>query len=147
VLSRAALRRRLLDASTGVPIDVLFVGLRLLARFVDVDRLAVKPIAADVHGLAGADLERFCRRAWWGAKASDVLAARMLRHPDEVRARVGAPDWSRLARRVGGAILAGVHVGPVHVAVAYAAERFADLLVLLRGPWRGPGRPRVARLD
>jgi lauroyl/myristoyl acyltransferase len=144
-VTRAELYRLLVEASRHAPVPSVLRALRVLGRFVTVERPAPARIGEKVFGLRGPALREFCRRAWWGAKASDVLAARLdaARGVDGVVARA---DFSRVADavRVGrGVILAGAHVGPSRVAASLIRDRFPETLFLAGQPWPGPEPARV----
>ena len=150
VSARAGLRRGLVAASGDLPLAWLLSALAGMSRFVDVDRLPAAQAAADAFGLRGAARTTLCRRAWWGAKAAEVIESRLRRRPADVLGALAAADLGAIdrARQSGrGVLLAGAHLGPDRVAATVVRDRFPDALFLLNEPWRGPGSANLLRVD
>lgn len=121
-----------------------------MSRFVDVDELPAAQAAADAFGLHGAARRTLCQRAWWGAKAAEVIEARLRRHPADVLGGVAGADLGPVERALAlkkGVLLAGAHLGPDRVAATVVRDRFPEALFLLNEPWRGPGSARLLRVD
>jgi hypothetical protein len=143
---RVAVRQHLVEASTDVPLSWLFAALAGLSRGVDIERLAGARAAADLLGLRGAARRAFCRRAWWGAKASDVILARLRRRPADVLAWLAGTELPLVEQTLGqgrGVLLAAIHHGPEMVAATLVRDRWPDTLFVLQEPWRTYGRANV----
>ena len=87
--------------------------------------------AANHPEIAGGD--DWCRRAWWGAAAGEVVRDHLYdpeRRADALRL-VEAADWTALdePRRNGGVILAAAHLGPPKVLMNLLLDRDLPLAV------------------
>ena len=78
-------------------------------------------------GLSGGSLKRWCRRAWWGLVAGELLRRRLgnRKRRYEVFQYIDEPDWSRFqevyhSREA--CIFATAHVGPPKTAMNFVMD-------------------------
>ncbi len=152
------LRNHMLDVAAELPLAWSERALWRLAARVDVRPLHTAQRVADAYGLDDAARERWCRRAWWGAKMGEVLWRRVERRPHEVNALVRGVELAQVDRALGegrGVMLAAAHHGPLQVGITFIRARYREALFLLREPRRlrganvldvGDGANRAAAL-
>lgn len=145
---RARLRQRLAIAARHLPPTLTFTALELLARAVPLERLPTARTAATALGLEGQAHADFCRRAWVGTKASDILWERIQHEP--ASSLVSHVDFTSLdaARATGrGVLLTAAHMGPQRVLVTLLRERYPETLFLLHEPSIVVGAAHARTID
>ncbi len=145
-MSLAALRHRLVAASTALPLPLGRAALALLSRGVAPARLPTALAAATAFGLTGPARARFCRRVWLGNKLNELVYARLARDPSRLADLVDLAALDALGSPRG-LVFASTHLGPNYVAAAAVHARLPETLFLLGHPGLGPRGARTLAVD